>query len=75
MKRFEYKNAKTTAQAASILKKGKAAILAGGTDIPERTETLADKAGATVVENAFPLLNNKYKTQIARTLVKRAILA
>lgn len=39
------------------------------------TEALAETAGATAVKNALPLSDNKYKAQIAKTLVKRAILA
>jgi NADPH-dependent glutamate synthase beta subunit-like oxidoreductase len=35
----------------------------------------AEQAADAAVEDAFPLLNNRYKIQIARTLVKRAILA
>jgi CO/xanthine dehydrogenase FAD-binding subunit len=35
----------------------------------------AEKAAEAGVEGAFPLLNNSYKIQIARTLIKRAILA
>lgn len=38
-------------------------------------ETTAEAAAAAGMEGAFPLLNNRYKIQIARTLVKRAILA
>jgi CO/xanthine dehydrogenase FAD-binding subunit len=35
----------------------------------------AEQAADTAVADAFPLLGNRYKIQIARTLVKRAILA
>jgi CO/xanthine dehydrogenase FAD-binding subunit len=38
-------------------------------------EAAATQAADAAVEGAFPLLNNRYKIQIARTLVKRAILA
>jgi xanthine dehydrogenase YagS FAD-binding subunit len=38
-------------------------------------ETSAEQAAAIGMEGAVPLLNNRYKIQIARTLVKRAILA
>lgn len=38
-------------------------------------ETLADTAAAAAVKDAVPLANNAYKIQIAKTLVKRAILA
>ncbi len=37
--------------------------------------TTAEQAADAGMEEAFPLLNNRYKIQIARTLVKRAILA
>jgi NADPH-dependent glutamate synthase beta subunit-like oxidoreductase/CO/xanthine dehydrogenase FAD-binding subunit len=39
------------------------------------SEPVADSAADISVKCAFPLINNKYKIQIARTLVKRAILA
>jgi CO/xanthine dehydrogenase FAD-binding subunit len=39
------------------------------------TEQLADRAAEIGLKDAFPLINNHYKIQIARTLVKRAILA
>jgi len=38
-------------------------------------EAIADAAGAAAVSAARPLKSNRYKVQIARTLVKRAILA
>ena len=38
-------------------------------------EANAEKAADAGMEDAFALLNNRYKIQIARTLVKRAILA
>jgi xanthine dehydrogenase YagS FAD-binding subunit len=38
-------------------------------------EAIADAAGAAAVSAARPLKSNRYKAQIARTLVKRAILA
>jgi len=38
-------------------------------------EETAEAAGAAVVEDAIPLNTNNYKVQIARTLVKRALLA
>lgn len=38
-------------------------------------EPLAETAAAASVKDAIPLSNNKYKIQIARALVKRAILA
>ncbi len=38
-------------------------------------ESTAEQAADAGMEGAFPLLNNRYKIQIARTLVKRAILA
>jgi NADPH-dependent glutamate synthase beta subunit-like oxidoreductase/CO/xanthine dehydrogenase FAD-binding subunit len=38
-------------------------------------QATAEQAADAAVEGAFPLLNNRYKIQIARTLVKRAILA
>ena len=37
--------------------------------------TNADAAGAEAVKAAIPLANNKYKLQIAKTMVKRALLA
>jgi xanthine dehydrogenase YagS FAD-binding subunit len=37
-------------------------------------ESSAEAAAGAGTEDAFPLLNNRYKIQIARTLVKRAIL-
>jgi NADPH-dependent glutamate synthase beta subunit-like oxidoreductase/CO/xanthine dehydrogenase FAD-binding subunit len=37
-------------------------------------QAAAEQAADAAVEAAFPLLNNGYKIQIARTLVKRAIL-
>lgn len=39
------------------------------------TDALATTAGAAAVANAEPLSGNAYKIQIAKTLVKRAILA
>jgi len=39
------------------------------------TESLAETAAAAAVADAVPLSKNKYKVQIAKTLVKRAILA
>ena len=39
------------------------------------TEATAEAAGAAAVEDAKPLAATKYKVQIARTLVKRALLA
>jgi len=38
------------------------------------SESVAEAAAAAAVKDAVPLSNNKYKVQIARTLVKRAIL-
>ncbi len=38
-------------------------------------EATAEQAADAAVAGAFPLLGNRYKIQIARTLVKRAILA
>jgi CO/xanthine dehydrogenase FAD-binding subunit/thioredoxin reductase len=38
-------------------------------------DTVAQQAADAGVDGAFPLLNNRYKIQVARTLVKRAILA
>jgi xanthine dehydrogenase YagS FAD-binding subunit len=38
------------------------------------TEAVADAAGAASVKNAMPLSGNKYKVQIAKTAVKRAIM-
>ena len=38
-------------------------------------EAVAEQAADAGMEETFPLLNNRYKIQIARTLVKRAILA
>ena len=38
-------------------------------------EAVAAKAGAAAVHNAHPLSGNKYKVQLARVAVKRAILA
>jgi xanthine dehydrogenase YagS FAD-binding subunit len=43
-----------------------------GRAIDEKT---ADEAGAAAVAEAKPLEHNKYMVAIARTLVKRAILA
>ncbi len=39
------------------------------------TEKVAEAAGNLAVEGEIPLPENKYKVQIARTLVKRAVLA
>ena len=39
------------------------------------TEEVAERAGDLAVKNAYPLSKNKYKVQIAKTLVKRAILS
>ena len=39
------------------------------------SEATAEAAGAAAVKNATPLSNNAYKIQIAKTLVKRAILS
>jgi xanthine dehydrogenase YagS FAD-binding subunit len=39
------------------------------------TEAIAETAGTAAVKDASPLSKNKYKVQIAKTLVKRAILA
>jgi xanthine dehydrogenase YagS FAD-binding subunit len=39
------------------------------------SEWIAEAAAAAAVKEAVPLSNNKYKVQIIRTLVKRAILA
>ena len=50
--------------------KAEAAI--AGKPINEET---AEAAGAAAVEDAKPLNTNNYKVQIARTLVKRALLA
>ncbi len=50
--------------------KAEAAI--AGKPINEET---AEAAGAALVEDAIPLNTNNYKVQIARTLVKRALLA
>jgi len=50
--------------------KAEAAI--AGKPINEET---ADAAGAAAVEDTLPLNTNNYKVQIARTLVKRALLA
>jgi xanthine dehydrogenase YagS FAD-binding subunit len=52
------------ATAAENLLKGKAI-----------SESLAAQAGDAAVQNAVPLPKNKYKVQITKTLVKRAILA
>jgi CO/xanthine dehydrogenase FAD-binding subunit len=38
-------------------------------------EAAAEEAAAAGLEGAFPLLSNRYKIQIARALVKRAVLA
>ncbi|MCJ7605357.1 MAG: FAD-dependent oxidoreductase [Dehalococcoidales bacterium] len=38
-------------------------------------ETTAEAAGDEITSDALPLLNNRYKIQIARTLVKRVLLA
>jgi xanthine dehydrogenase YagS FAD-binding subunit len=38
-------------------------------------QAVAEQAAEAGMEGSFPLLNNRYKIQIARTLVKRAILA
>jgi len=38
-------------------------------------ETTAEKAADRITGDAVPLLNNRYKIQIARTLIKRVILA
>jgi len=39
------------------------------------TEAIAEAAGAAAVADAKPLEATKYKVQIAKTLVKRALLA
>jgi len=41
----------------------------------ELTEVSAEKAGDLAVDGAIPLAMNSYKIEIARTLVKRAIMA
>ena len=38
-------------------------------------ESIAETAGNAAINGACPLISNKYKVQIAKTLVKRAILA
>jgi CO/xanthine dehydrogenase FAD-binding subunit len=38
-------------------------------------ESTVEKAAAEAVRDASPLAKNKYKIQIAKTLVKRALLA
>jgi xanthine dehydrogenase YagS FAD-binding subunit len=38
-------------------------------------ETIAEKAGEAAVSDAKPFPDTKYKVQIAKTLVKRALLA
>jgi CO/xanthine dehydrogenase FAD-binding subunit len=38
-------------------------------------EATAEKAAQAGLAAAFPLVNNQYKIYVARTLVKRAILA
>jgi len=38
-------------------------------------ETTAEKAGEAAIASACALVDSKYKVQIAKTLVKRAILA
>ena len=38
-------------------------------------ESTAEAAANKVTADAFPLLNNRYKIQITRALIKRAILA
>jgi CO/xanthine dehydrogenase FAD-binding subunit len=38
-------------------------------------ESAAEEAAKSGLADAFPLINNQYKIQIAKTLVKRAILA
>jgi xanthine dehydrogenase YagS FAD-binding subunit len=47
------------------------AVLAGKTI----NEAIAEAAGVAAVEDAKPLTATKYKVQIAKTLVKRALLA
>jgi xanthine dehydrogenase YagS FAD-binding subunit len=39
------------------------------------SESAAEKAAASAVKDAVPLSNNKYKVQIAKALVERAVLA
>jgi len=39
------------------------------------TEELAEAAGAAAVEGANPFEANRYKVQIAKTMVKRALLS
>ena len=41
----------------------------------EIDEAVADAAGVAAVADAKPAPSNRYKVQIARTLVKRAVLA
>jgi NADPH-dependent glutamate synthase beta subunit-like oxidoreductase/CO/xanthine dehydrogenase FAD-binding subunit len=38
-------------------------------------DSIADNAASGISAEAFPIINNRYKIQIAKTLVKRAILA
>ena len=41
----------------------------------EITEETAEAAGAAAVEDVQPFADSRYKVQIAKTLVKRALLA
>ncbi|SHH62890.1 NADPH-dependent glutamate synthase beta chain [Sporobacter termitidis DSM 10068] len=60
------------AVATKPLRAAKAEKLIAGKTIDE---TLAEAAGAAAVEAATPLPATKYKVQIAKTLVKRALLS
>ena len=51
---------------------GKAEAAIAGKTI---NEAVAEAAGAAAVEDARPLQASRYKVQIAKTLVKRALLA
>jgi CO/xanthine dehydrogenase FAD-binding subunit len=55
----------------------KVCVIAGGTDIVGKrlTEGSAAKAAETAVAAAKPMTRNNYLIQVAKTMVKRALLA
>ena len=53
----------------------KAEAIIAGKETKEIDEALAQAAGEAAVLDAKPFPSSKYKTQIAKTLVKRALLA
>ena len=43
--------------------------------VEEAVEEVAEEAGAAAVEDAMPFEASKYKVQLAKVMVKRALLA